>query len=63
MMVRDHNYRSVPDIGNHNMYFVLQVDVWSAGIVLYTMLTARLPFDVDSKVKNYLKLLVKVNWK
>ncbi|KAA8494586.1 putative serine/threonine-protein kinase [Porphyridium purpureum] len=47
---------AAPEVVSGDMYNGLEADIWSLGVILYAMLTGRLPFDDD----NIQRLLAKV---
>eukprot|EP00188_Purpureofilum_apyrenoidigerum_P004493 Plantae.Rhodophyta-Purpureofilum_apyrenoidigerum.ctg5115.p1 GENE.Plantae.Rhodophyta-Purpureofilum_apyrenoidigerum.ctg5115~~Plantae.Rhodophyta-Purpureofilum_apyrenoidigerum.ctg5115.p1 ORF type:complete len:527 (-),score=118.49 Plantae.Rhodophyta-Purpureofilum_apyrenoidigerum.ctg5115:281-1861(-) len=47
---------AAPEVVSGEMYDGLQADIWSCGVILYAMVTGRLPFDDD----NIQRLLMKV---
>lgn len=48
---------AAPEIISGHMYDPMNVDIWSCGITLYTMVCGCLPFDEESKTALYDKIL------
>jgi serine/threonine protein kinase len=42
---------SSPEVVNGRPYIGPEVDMWSLGVVLYTLVTARLPFRISNTIK------------
>ena len=49
---------SAPQVIAGRLYAGPEVDVWSAGVILFVLLTGTLPFDDDSIPKLFAKIKV-----
>lgn len=53
---------NAPEIVNHEPYNPFQTDVWSLGVVLYTTVQNRFPFNHDLNRKSLHTAMMTKNW-